>query len=102
MNSTKCKIPALDPFDPEILPYYNPSKYINCSKLELLTHVTKEDNVAVLRIRRHLVKDYSEYGVDCCYRYVTRGLDSKDPDSVIKYVVYIHTVQSFLIVYNVL
>ncbi|XP_017769082.1 PREDICTED: uncharacterized protein LOC108557171 isoform X4 [Nicrophorus vespilloides] len=75
LYNSKCRIPKVDPFNMEVKGFYKKKSYVSCSKLELLTYVTKDVNhtSAKIHIKRDLVKSYSSNGVNCCYQNVSRG-----------------------------
>nr|CAH7722095.1 unnamed protein product [Callosobruchus chinensis] len=82
VSNEKCKIVDLDPFSSEAKRYFHPEKYKPCRKQELLTYVTKNDNIATLHIDNELVPSYSSKGVTCCYSNVTRKHNSSNPDGI--------------------
>jgi hypothetical protein len=82
--SSKCKIPDLEPLDPQVRKFYHPEKYTPCSKLELLTYVTKIDNIATLHIDTEIVPSYTKNSISCCYANITRQETKSNPDDGIK------------------
>lgn len=87
MHSSKCKIRSLNPYNPEILPYYSPKKYVKCSTKDLLTYVKKENNVATLYVNDNVVKEYTSGEIHCCYSTITRSNKfrySDTPDTLVK------------------
>ncbi|RZB73460.1 uncharacterized protein BDFB_010973, partial [Asbolus verrucosus] len=78
--TSKCKIPDLEPFDPQVKKFYHPEKYTPCRKLELLTYVTKTDNIATLHIDTEIVPSYTKNNVICCYSNITRQENKNNPD----------------------
>ncbi|KAK4875180.1 hypothetical protein RN001_011602 [Aquatica leii] len=84
VHSSKCKIPSLDPYNMEILPYFLPKKYINCTNRTKLSYVTKQDDVAVLHINDAVRYEYSNNSINCCYSGVTSSLHSTTFDTIIK------------------
>ncbi|XP_031350626.1 uncharacterized protein LOC116176278 [Photinus pyralis] len=84
VRSTKCKIPSLEPFNAEILPYYNPKGYISCSDKPLLTYVSKKANVATLHVNQTAQKEYTSDNLQCCYKSVASSLSWKTFDLVVK------------------
>ncbi|KAF5285582.1 hypothetical protein FQR65_LT13122 [Abscondita terminalis] len=77
VSSPKCKIPNFDAFNEDVKLLHKPKKYINCTKLPLLSFIVYERNGAVLCINETLISLYSESGVNCCYSYITRYSDSQ-------------------------
>ncbi|KAK5644324.1 hypothetical protein RI129_005624 [Pyrocoelia pectoralis] len=84
VHSSKCKIPSLEPFNMEILSYYNPKAYIRCSNKPLLTYIEKKDNVASLHVNQTVEKEYTGDNLQCCYKSVASSLSPKTIDLVIK------------------
>ncbi|CAH1973514.1 unnamed protein product [Acanthoscelides obtectus] len=80
ISSEKCKIVDLDPFSREAKKYFHPEKYKSCRKHDLLTYVTKNDNIATLHIDHEVAPSYSSKGVKCCYSNVTRKHNISNPD----------------------
>jgi hypothetical protein len=83
VNSTKCKIPDVDPFHSEIIKFFHPHDYIPCRKKELLTYVTKTNNIATLHINSTMVPLYTTNTMSCCYGNITRREDKQRPDDMI-------------------
>ncbi|KAF5284034.1 hypothetical protein FQR65_LT13616 [Abscondita terminalis] len=50
VQSSKCKIPSLDPYNLDILPYFLPRKPIKCSNKSQLSYVTNKGGKTILRI----------------------------------------------------
>jgi hypothetical protein len=84
VNSTKCKIPDVDPFHSEIIKFFHPHDYIPCRKKELLTYVTKTNNIATLHINSTMVPLYTTNTMSCCYGNITRREDKQRPDDMIE------------------
>lgn len=84
VSSSKCKIINLNPFSQEAKKYFMPQKYKTCTKNELLTYVTKEDNIATVHIDSEIIPQYTKAPVSCCYSDVTRSTSAKNPDDSIK------------------
>ncbi|VEN50264.1 unnamed protein product [Callosobruchus maculatus] len=82
--SPKCKIVDLDPFNPEAIQFHKVEDYVTCTNEELLTYVTKNDNVARLHINMSVLSSHSHKNVHCCYSNITRNLESQAPDDKIK------------------
>ncbi|KAJ8938491.1 hypothetical protein NQ318_020807 [Aromia moschata] len=80
VSSSKCKMIDLDPFNKDAKQFFSPEKYKSCRTLELLTYVTKTDNIPTLQIDREIVPSYSNKSVSCCYSNVTRTKSSGNPD----------------------
>ncbi|KAF2905052.1 hypothetical protein ILUMI_01134 [Ignelater luminosus] len=78
VDSTKCKIRNLDPYDPDILLVHQQNKYISCEKRGLLTYIEKKDDVATLYINQERVKEYTDGSIYCCYSVITRSNVSED------------------------
>ncbi|CAG9865418.1 unnamed protein product [Phyllotreta striolata] len=84
VSSAKCKIPDFQPFNKEARRFYKKRKYQSCSSKKRLTSVTVADRNATLFVEDSVVPSYSSSGVKCCYSYVTRAPNPKDPDGKIK------------------
>ncbi|RZC40976.1 DUF229, Sulfatase, and/or Phosphodiest domain containing protein, partial [Asbolus verrucosus] len=83
VNSFKCKIIDLDPFDAEAKKFHRVEKYVPCSNLELLTYVTKKDNIATLHINTKILPFYSKNEIVCLYANIRRHEEVEDPDNFI-------------------
>ncbi|CAH1972431.1 unnamed protein product [Acanthoscelides obtectus] len=83
VSSSKCKIIDLDPFNDEAMQFHSAKRYQNCTKRQLLTYVTKEDNVATLHINTSLQSAYSLKNIRCCYSNIIRDSDGEYPDTTI-------------------
>ncbi|KAL1498108.1 hypothetical protein ABEB36_008962 [Hypothenemus hampei] len=84
VSSTKCKILDLDPFSEDAKKYFKPLKYKTCTKNDLLTYVTKEDNIATIHIDLEVIRQYTKGSLSCCYSNITRSTSPKNPDDSIK------------------
>lgn len=79
-------IPKMPVFNDDILKYYDPASYKNCSDNELLSYVTKINKTAKLVIRKEVAHLYTENNLKCCFSYVKRGYNESDPDNAVRYV----------------
>nr|CAI5831950.1 unnamed protein product [Callosobruchus analis] len=86
--SSKCKIVDLHPFNPEASQFYSSHHHIKCTDEELLTYVTKNDNVARLHINKSVLSLYGHRNVRCCYSNVSRQSESRSPDNLIRVIIY--------------
>lgn len=84
VSSSKCKIIDLDPFSDDAKKYFKPLKYKACTKKDLLTFVTKQDNIATVHINQNVISQYSEGSLKCCYSNVSRAAPDANPDDFIK------------------
>lgn len=82
-----CVIPNIPAFSADVKKFYKSSKYYNCSKHELLTYISKTNGTVQLMINENLIKSYaSTSNVTCCYSYIRRKSNDKDPDNNLRYV----------------
>lgn len=84
VNTVKCKIPDLDPWNSDIKRFIKNKNPILCSKKRLLTYVSKRNNKWLLMLDKSAIPLYSKNGITCCYSNVSRGASS-DPDKDIRY-----------------
>ncbi|XP_050304843.1 uncharacterized protein LOC126742257 isoform X2 [Anthonomus grandis grandis] len=82
--SSKCRIINYDPFSNDAKKYFSKRKYKSCTKHELLTYVTKKDNIATVHIKTELIPRYTKFNISCCYSDVHRIPTGKSPDNNIK------------------
>ncbi|CAG9761090.1 unnamed protein product [Ceutorhynchus assimilis] len=83
VSSRKCNIIDIDPFSRDAKKYFQPVKYRSCSKNDLLTYVTKEDNIAVVHIDSEVLTQYTKSPISCCYSDVKRSNSTRNPDGSI-------------------
>ncbi|KAJ8943439.1 hypothetical protein NQ318_015719 [Aromia moschata] len=72
INTSKCRIPDIDPFNSEVNKYVCKEEYSNCTNLGLLTYIDKSDGVATLRVNGSLLPLYTLFPVTCCYSKIFR------------------------------
>ncbi|XP_019762962.2 uncharacterized protein LOC125502319 isoform X1 [Dendroctonus ponderosae] len=84
VSSSKCKIKNQDPFSSDAKQFLKPSKYKRCTKIPLLTYVTKEDNIATVHVDAKLIPQYTKSTISCCYSDVSRGKPMKNRDDSIQ------------------
>ncbi|CAG9772190.1 unnamed protein product [Ceutorhynchus assimilis] len=85
ISNPKCKIIDLDPFSQDAKKYFKPMKYRTCSEKELLTYVTKEDNIAIVHVDSDVLAQYTnESSIACCYSDVRRSNYARNPDDSIR------------------
>ncbi|XP_066253244.1 uncharacterized protein [Euwallacea similis] len=84
ISSSKCKIVNLDVFTSDAKKYFKPLKYKSCTKNELLTYVTKRDNIATVHVNPEIIPQYTNNTLSCCYSDVSRSDSPKNPDDSIK------------------
>lgn len=84
VNSEYCMIPTAPIFGDDVMKYYNPPNYRNCSKNELLSFISKRNGTVELVIRKEIVHLYTQNNITCCFSYVRRGYNESDPDNVIR------------------
>lgn len=80
IHTPQCRIRNLHPFNEDVKRYVQPQSYQSCSKLPLLTNITKRGNKAILQVREEIVRFYSRYGVKCCYAIIRRSASVRDAD----------------------
>jgi hypothetical protein len=73
VDSLKCKILNLDPFDDRVKQFYQRKNYQPCTQLALLTHTTTNSNVATLHVNTEAMQWYSSEKISCCYANITRS-----------------------------
>ncbi|CAH0555015.1 unnamed protein product [Brassicogethes aeneus] len=88
ISSEKCKIVNLNPFNKYAKKFFKPEKYKACRKQELLTYITKIDNIATLHIDEEILPSYLKKSkkienIKCCYSNVTRAYNAEKPDDKI-------------------
>lgn len=83
VNSTKCQIINLNPFNEDAMKFFRPENYESCTDQPLLTYVTKENDVATLHIDNEAMISYAIRGVVCCYAGVIRKISPDEPDDSI-------------------
>lgn len=85
VNTNKCKIKNINPYNSEVLKFFNRREYISCNDNKpLLTYIEKRGDVAVLKINQSAVPLYSYFYVYCCYQNVTRKYFKDGPDDHIR------------------
>lgn len=72
LNTTNCKIPDLDPFNSEVLPFVKLEKYEACSAKPLLSYIETRDGIVTLKINESVIPLYSTLGINCCYSNILR------------------------------
>ncbi|XP_063930687.1 uncharacterized protein LOC135142839 [Zophobas morio] len=83
LDSPKCKIPEIDPFNEEFLKIrmIRRDPYLRCNKTEILSYVDRNsDNVTVLHLKKPFPLINGTRSFDCCYSYITRKGSRDLPD----------------------
>ncbi|KAJ8973661.1 hypothetical protein NQ317_011953 [Molorchus minor] len=76
INTSKCRIPDVDPYNKDVYQYLFKERYIPCTKLGLLTYIEKNDSVVRLRVNTTLLSSYSYFHISCCYYKILRISDT--------------------------
>ncbi|KRT84552.1 hypothetical protein AMK59_771, partial [Oryctes borbonicus] len=58
VNTEKCKIPNVNPWNSEVTPFYVKKKYVNCSHVEKLTKIVYKDDGVFLKIDENIKPKY--------------------------------------------
>ncbi|XP_063931645.1 uncharacterized protein LOC135143658 isoform X2 [Zophobas morio] len=80
VDTSKCKILDVDPFDRQVKAYHKKIAYYPCTHKELLTYVTKDNNVTTLHINTKAFPQYQVERATCCSREVRRRMNAYNPD----------------------
>lgn len=72
INTTFCKIPKLNPFNEDVLPYVWKEELIECSDKPLLTYIEQTSVDSKLKINQSVIHLYNSFGLTCCYSYILR------------------------------
>lgn len=74
----------MNAFDSAARKFYHREKYTACTKLPLLTYLTKNDNIATLHIDGDAALFYTKNQISCCYSNITRKENKHAPDDDIR------------------
>ncbi|KYB29144.1 uncharacterized protein LOC664132 isoform X2 [Tribolium castaneum] len=80
INTSKCRIRNIDPFNEEVKKYYHRENYVPCSNKELLSYVEITDSLTTLHINQSLVTAYSVLKISCCYSSINRIVQKNRSD----------------------
>ncbi|GJQ85339.1 hypothetical protein Trydic_g12645 [Trypoxylus dichotomus] len=72
VNTDKCKIPNINPWNSEVTPFYIKKKYVNCSNIEKLTKIVYRDDGVFLQIDEKIKPKYNNGIIRCCYSNIYR------------------------------
>lgn len=79
MNTAKCKIPNVNPWNSEVKPLYVKRSYVKCADQKKLTEIVYETDGVFLEINEKVKLQYSDDPICCCYSNISRG-EGETPD----------------------
>lgn len=86
VDTEKCKIRNVDPYNSDVLKHFTPEHYLPCSLNPLLSYTKRIGDIFELHINNSLMKIYTNWGVACCFSEIgTNRRSDKKPKAPNKY-----------------